>query len=248
MLACQLVPPPLFVLSDVSHAFDSHCMIFLSTNTYSVTPSSFILLPLLSHHPTYIFCLLSPSFQIYTFFSHHPHIFLKRILLLLSPLSSPLLSSHLFSSVFSYLQQAGGGFKTQYHRSNRAQPQTPQGQGGLLQQLMQFLPIILLVLMSFSSFGGNQQQQVPYFTLPYLTLPYLTLCYLTLCYLTLPYVTLPYLTLPYLTLCYLMLPYLTSPYLALFYLMLISLHTQVLTLACENVDVGLYVCTLQYDI
>ena len=217
MLACQLVPPPLFVLSDVSHAFDSHCMIFLSTNTYSVTPSSFILLPLLSHHPTYIFCLLSPSFQIYTFFSHHPHIFLKRILLLLSPLSSPLLSSHLFSSVFSYLQQAGGGFKTQYHRSNRAQPQTPQGQGGLLQQLMQFLPIILLVLMSFSSFGGNQQQQVPYFTLPYLTLCYLTLCYLTLPYVTLPYLMLPYLTLPYLTLPYVTLPHLTLPCLILPY-------------------------------
>ena len=110
----------------------------------------------------------------------------------------PLLSFSLFSSLlFSYSQQAGGGFKTQYHRSNRAQAQTPQGQGGLLQQLMQFLPIILLVLMSFSSFGGNQQQQVPYLTLPYLAF----------------------------------------------------LFTYVLTLACENVDVDLYVCTfVQYSI
>ena len=35
-----------------------------------------------------------------------------------------------------------------------------QGQGGILQQLMQFLPIVMLVLMSFSSLGGGQQQQV----------------------------------------------------------------------------------------
>ena len=38
--------------------------------------------------------------------------------------------------------------------------QNAQNQGGILQQLMQFLPIIMLVLMSFSSLGGNQQQQV----------------------------------------------------------------------------------------
>jgi DnaJ-class molecular chaperone len=67
-----------------------------------------------------------------------------------------------------FFQGAGGGqgFRAQFggRAGGRQQPQQqPRGegqQGGLLQQLMQFLPIIMLVLMSFSSLGGNQQQQV----------------------------------------------------------------------------------------
>ena len=35
-----------------------------------------------------------------------------------------------------------------------------EAQGGVFQSLMQFLPIVMLILMSFSSFGGNTQQQV----------------------------------------------------------------------------------------
>ena len=72
-------------------------------------------------------------------------------------------------SPFPFQGAAGGhGFRTQFgrgggrHHQGQGPPQQAQQQqqGGILAQIMQFLPIVMLVLMSFSSLGGNQQQQV----------------------------------------------------------------------------------------
>lgn len=70
-------------------------------------------------------------------------------------------------SHYKLLQQTAGmggqDFRAHFGRTGGRQQQGQnqgQGQGGILQQLMQFLPIVMLVLMSFSSLGGGQQQQV----------------------------------------------------------------------------------------
>lgn len=67
-----------------------------------------------------------------------------------------------------FFQGAGPGFRAQFGgRRRRAQQQQQQRDDGneaphvpFLQQMMQFLPIILMLLMSFSSFGGTSNKPV----------------------------------------------------------------------------------------
>ena len=56
--------------------------------------------------------------------------------------------------------QHGNGFRQQQQRGqgNRQEAAGDQGRPSLAGQLIQFLPILLLILMSFSSLGGRQQQ------------------------------------------------------------------------------------------
>lgn len=68
-----------------------------------------------------------------------------------------------------FFQGAGPGFRAQFgggrrqhqqqqYQQQRQQANTPNGPS--LQTLFQFLPVILMLLMSFSSFGGNTTQPV----------------------------------------------------------------------------------------
>ena len=71
-----------------------------------------------------------------------------------------------------FFQGAGPGFKAQFgggrrhpfqqqRHQNHQHERAPQAQGGpSLQTLFQFLPVILMLLMSFSSFGGSGNQPV----------------------------------------------------------------------------------------
>ena len=54
--------------------------------------------------------------------------------------------------------QPGNGFRQQRGQGNRQEAAGDQGRPSLAGQLIQFLPILLLILMSFSSLGGRQQQ------------------------------------------------------------------------------------------
>lgn len=53
-----------------------------------------------------------------------------------------------------------GGFPRQQHRREPSDNRHQQQNAGLIQQLMQFLPIILMLLLTFSSYGGNYHQPV----------------------------------------------------------------------------------------
>lgn len=69
-----------------------------------------------------------------------------------------------------FFQGAGPGFRAQFggqrrhhghhHQQQQRQQPADAAQGPSLQTLFQFLPVILMLLMSFSSFGGNTTQPV----------------------------------------------------------------------------------------